>query len=237
VIVSLANGDILWLKYSLNSGFELIYKFDGKKDLLNHETTGLIVNDQKEAISCGLDGNLYFIDLNAKRISKTNSLTSNSLHCLDRISPNEVICGTTSGHVKLFDKRTQNVVLNLENELAIITAVQRNSHIPHIVAGANDLGLLYIWDLRNGQKAMSPASAHTAAINSIRYAENQPNILLTSSYDGQLNKWNISNDFEINSVDAIIDKSNTFAINCFDINAHNELVCSDDNEVLYITNF
>lgn len=235
VLVSLENGDILMLKYARDSGFEAMFKLDGKKDLANHGTTGLIVNDAKEAISCGLDGSLRFIDLHSKTITKTYSITHNSVHCLDKCSPNEVICGTTTGQVKLFDKRTQSIGLTLTND-SVITAIQRNSHIPHIIACANDLGFLYLWDLRNGgQRPMQPASAHMGAINCIRYAENQPNLLFTSSIDGQLIKWNISNDFEINSVEAIIDKSNPYPINCFDINAKNQLVLADDNEVLYLT--
>lgn len=239
VFVISNDGDIDWLKYSRETGIESINKFNGKTDLPSHESTGMIVNDQKEIVSCGLDGKLCIIDLQTRQVSKTVSLTSNSLHCIDKVTPNEFICGTTSGHLKLYDKRSEKVEMSLANDMAIINTIQRNTHIPHIISCGNDLGYLYIWDLRNGgQKPFQPLSAHDSGINCIRYAVNDPNLLLSSSYDGQLFKWNISNDFEINSVEAIIDKSiNTYPINCFDVNHHNQLIFSDDNEVLYLTSF
>lgn len=237
IIASLSSGDLLWLNYSRKDGFQLVNKWIGNKDLNDHESSGLLINGS-ELISCGLDGKLIFFEMNTKKCIKSNNLTSNSLHCLDKITSNEIICGTTSGHLKLFDKRTNKVEMNLTNELAVITKVKRNSHIPHIVACGNDIGLLYIWDLRNGgQRLMQPASAHHGAINCLQYEQNQPNLIFTSSFDGQLIKWDISNECEINSVEAIIDKNNTHPINCFDINFCKEIVFADDNEVLYLTKF
>lgn len=238
VIVSLHNGDLLWLNYFRDKGLHLVKRWSGNKDLVGHQSSGLLINSHNELVSCGLDGKLIFFDMKTRSITRSNTLTANSLHCLDKISSNEIICGTTSGHVKLFDKRSQKSELSLANEMAIITAVKRNSHIPHIVACANDIGLLYIWDLRNGgQRLMQPASAHMGSINCLQYAHNQPNLIFTSSFDGQLIKWNISNDCEIHSVEAIIDKNNTHPINCFDLNPHNQIVFADDNEVLYLTKF
>lgn len=237
VVVSLANGDILWLRFSREGGFELAGQIPGKGlQLVNHQTTGHYVNDYNEIISGGLDGTLRFIDLEKETVVRSATVTANSVHCLDKISPTEVVTGTTSGHVKVFDKREDKVAMSLANELSVITAIQRNSHIPHIIAAANDLGFLYLWDLRNGgHRPMQPSSAHSAAINTVRYAEHQPNLLYTASVDGQLIKWNISNDFELVSVEAIIDKSNPYPITAFDINANNQLVFADDNEVLYLS--
>ncbi|KAH7643077.1 uncharacterized protein LOC124497858 [Dermatophagoides farinae] len=234
---SLSNGQISLLQYDRESGFQTVHDWFND-DISDHKTTAIIVNNQSELISCGLDGRLMFFDIHSRITSKSRPLTLNSLHCMDKISDNEFICGTTSGHLKIFDRRNENVELNMANEMSIITAVKRNINNPHIVACGNDLGLLYIWDLRNsGHRPMQPISVHGAEINCLKYIPNERNTIMTSSLDGQLIKWNISNDFEIDTVEAIIDnKKNTYPINCFDI-YKNQIVFADDNEVLYLTSF
>ncbi|KAH9412469.1 Nucleoporin Nup43 [Dermatophagoides pteronyssinus] len=233
---SLSNGQISLIQYDRESGFQSIHDWFNE-DIRLHQSTAIVVNNSSELISCGLDGRLMFFDILSRMTSKSRPLTMNSLHCMDKISDNEFICGTTSGHLKIFDHRTENVELNLANELSIITAVKRNIHNPHIVACGNDLGLLNIWDLRNtGHRPMQPVSVHAAEINCLKYIANERNTIMTSGLDGQLIKWNISNDFEIDTVEAIVDKNNTYPINCFDIN-ENQIVFADDNEVLYLTTF
>lgn len=235
-LVSLENGQFLFVNHSLDSGFDLIQQWHSN-DTINHRSAKIMVNNHLELVSCGLDGKFLFIDIQSGKISKSPQVTSNSLHCFDKVSENEFVCGTTSGHVKMYDKRTQKTELSLRSEMATITAIKRNTHIPHIVACGNDIGLLYIWDLRNNaSRPMQPVSVHTAEINCLKYLENDPNIIITSGLDGQLIKWNISNDFEVNSVESIIDKKNSYPINCFDIYS-NQIVFADDNEVLYLTTF
>lgn len=251
VVVSLTNGDLLWLRFSREEGhFQLMGELTGRKGqgpLAGHHSTGHLVNDYHEVISCGLDGQLRYIDLQQSSaagsrpaVTRSVRMTANSLHCIDKISPNEVIVGTTSGHLKLFDKRDgpgDKASLLVANDFAVITAVQRNSHLPHIVAAGNDHGLLYLWDLRQGgQRPMAPSAAHSAAITAIRYSATAPNLLFTGSLDGQLIRWNIGNDFELCSVEAIVDKSNPYPITALDIDAAtSQLVFADDNEVLYLT--
>ncbi|UXI15892.1 zinc finger protein castor 1-like [Sarcoptes scabiei] len=232
--VSLSNEKIFRIDYTRKTGFKVIHEWSVDA---GHHSTALLVNTSTELISSGLDGRLLIFDINSKKINKTPSITSNSVHCLDNISENEIVCGTTSGHVKLFDKRSQKVEMSIVNETSIITSIKRNSHLPHIIACGNDLGFLYLWDLRNSlHRPMQPVSGHTASISGLKYMENEPNFIITSSLDGQLIKWNITNEFEIVSVDSLIDKRNKFPINCFDINQYsNQILFADDNEVLYCT--
>lgn len=242
VMVTTAKGDIFWLRFATTNGqIELIHKWTGAVELGGHNAQQVLANDQRTIISAGLDGHLKYFDLEgspATAVISSAKVVSNSLHCLDKISPTEVVTGTSSGHLKVYDRRADSVTLSLANHFSIITSVQRHPHLPHIVAAANDEGLLNIWDLRNGgERPMQPASAHKAAINRLAYSESNSNIIVTCGDDGQLIKWNINNEFVITSVDTLVDKNNAFPISCFDIHANtNQIVFADDNDVMYLTN-
>lgn len=236
LLVGLANDDIVWLKYSSIDGFELVHKWTSneEKSLSQHEMSGLLKSENKDLVTFGLDGKLNFFDLTTKKLVQSSTITSNSIHCADNISPTQIVCGTTSGHLKVYDTRSQQVEINMVDQLSAITAVC--PYVSSVISCGNQFGSLSLWDIRNpNHRPMQPAQAHFEAITCLRSSSKLSDSLFTSSIDGQLIKWGITNNFEINSVEPIIDKNNTFPINCFDVNADNQLVFADDNEVLYLT--
>lgn len=186
-----------------------------------------------EVIACGDNGVIRVLNLDDySSEKKSKCLTQNCLKTIDLVSPKEVICGTSSGHLKLYDIRSDSVVLSMANELSIITCVKTNPNISHMISCGNDLGVLSLWDLRNSGQQLLQMAGHSALISELTYKANEPNVLLTSSYDGSLFRWNISATSQLGSVDAIMERDSGSPINSFDVNFFDEIIFSSDNEVL-----
>lgn len=232
VAISLSNGDVLCFTYFPN-GLKLSHKWGSvhsnccKDSVLNRFTN--------EVITCGEDGVICVLNIeNVSKVVKSKCLTQNSLESIDLLSANEVICGTSSGHLKVYDIRKQEVVLSMANEQSVMSCVKRNPHISHMVSCGNDVGVLSLWDMRNTGKQLMQVSGHSSLISELNYKSNEPNILITSSYDGQLLRWNISSSSQLVSVDAIMGRDGGSPINSFDINSSDGIIFSADNEVLYL---
>jgi WD40 repeat protein len=186
-------------------------------------------------LTCGQDGFVNKIPLDhLSNPIKSKSLTQCSLECIDILSPNEAICGTESGHIKVFDDRKGEAVLSLQGvQQSIITCIQRNPSIGHILATGNDSGHLSLWDLRNASSLLMHISAHDALITELQYKQNENNIVMTSSFDGQLLKWNLTPTCQLTSVESVMGREGGPSINSFHVNSKDQVVFGADNEVLY----
>lgn len=245
VVVGLSSGDLALFRLE-DLRLELVYRWP---KVHSNSTLDCIYHPSLERlISCGEDGILSIVDLRqADQVSRSDCISQHSLECIDIISNNEVICGTSSGHLKLVDLRekkgkkkqknsseaTSAITMTLANPQSIVTAVRRNLSISHVVSCANDSGLLAFWDLRNGAKQLMQIAAHNALVSEMHYVQSSPNILLTSSYDGQIFRWNVSPSSQLISVDSVLGKHAKSPINSFDISSSDEIIISADNEVLY----
>jgi len=232
VAISLSNGEVLCLTFTSNN-LQLRHKWDSVD---SESCNDLVFNRYSdELITCGDDGRIGRINVdNISNVIKSKCLTQNSLESIDLISANEVICGTSSGHLKLYDIRKEEVVLSMANEQSVISCVKRNPHVSHMISCGNDVGVLSLWDMRNNGKQLMRVSGHSALISELNYKSNEPNILITSSYDGQLLRWNISSASQLVSVDAIMGREGSSPINSFDVNSSDGIIFSADNEVLYL---
>jgi len=230
--VSQANGQVLYLEYS-DKEFRLRHKWDS---IDGYSANDSVFNPStNELITCGDNGVIRVFNLdNYSSEMRSKCLTQNSLKAIDLLSRNEVICGTSSGHLKVYDYRNQSVVVSMANELSVMTCVGRNPNISHLISCGNDVGVLSIWDLRNSGRQLLQVSAHSALVSQLNYKANEPNVLMTSSYDGSLLRWNISSATQLESVDAIVGREGGSAINSFDINSSDEIMFTADNEVLYL---
>ncbi|XP_054160122.1 nucleoporin Nup43-like [Oppia nitens] len=237
--VSLANGQIVYFTYAPNqltrrhcwepSDLDIDQEIAATNDSVVNRKTG-------ELIACGDNGRLRIIRLD-QLSPETRSpclTTHNSLKSVDLMSNSEIVCGTSAGHLKLYDQRSQAVTLSMANQMSVITSVKRNPNNPHMIACGNDVGVMSIWDVRNGGQQVIQMSGHTSYITELAYKSNEPNVLLTSSLDGSLLRWNMSADTKLASVDAIVGRDAGSAITSFDVNSLDEIVFSADNEVLYL---
>jgi len=235
VAATLANGHILCLTFS-DKELRLRHKWDSMDGYSSNDS---VVNRlANELVVCGDNGviRVFKLDDYSKPEMTSKCLTQNSLKTIDLISGHEVVCGTSSGHLKVYDLRSRSVGLSMANELSVVTCVRRNPNIAHVIACGNDVGVVSVWDLRNNGQQLLQVSAHSSFISDVKYKANEPNVLMTSSYDGSLLRWNMTASTQLGSVDAIVGREGgpVSAINSFDINSFDEMLFSADNEVLYL---
>ena len=146
--------------------------------------------------------------------------------------------GNSAGHLKVIDIRKGAVVMSLPNTLSSIRVVKRNPCNGHLVVSGNESGNVCLWDLRNEGSILVQFSAHDSLITELQYKENESNIILSSSLDGQLLKWNLLPSCQLQSVDSLVSPQSSAgpSISCFHLNpSGNEIIFGTDNEVLSLT--
>lgn len=191
-------------------------------------------------ITCGNDGAISRFNIEHPEKVTTKHVSESSLKCMDMITPNEIICGTQIGCLKLYDLRTYESVGTLENHsLSSIMCLQRNPNVNHLAVGGNNEGSIIIYDLRNRNSALAQISAHQAAVTNVRYHPRNPNILCSSSCDGELFKWNLNIEFTADKMprklESISCLNDIFSITSFDVNQLGDLVYVTDHGALHYT--
>lgn len=102
-------------------------------------------------------------------------------------------------------------------------------------ASGTQAGNLCLWDLRKADAALLQLAAHSACVTELQYKENETNVILSSSLDGKLIKWNLLPTCEVTAAEAIVSPQSLAgpAIICFNLHKQaNELVFATDKEVL-----
>jgi glutamate-rich WD-repeat protein len=115
----------------------------------------------------------------------------------------------------------------------MITCVKRNSSNGFIIVSGNDLGELTLWDLRNNATELLRISAHSSLISEMQYKPNDSSSLLTSSFDGQLLKWQFDSNSQLSKVDCLFGSNGDPPINSFHVNNNNQVIFSTEIEALY----
>lgn len=189
-------------------------------------------------ITCGNDGNISSFKIDYPHKIETKQVSESSLKCMDMITPNEVICGTLSGCLKLYDLRTYECVGTFASQnLSSLLCLQRNPHVNHLATGGNDQGCIIIYDLRNQNSALIQISAHGGAVTSVRYKQRDSNILYSSSCDGELFKWRLNTEFTANQaprkVESISCTGDPISINSFDVNHLGDMIYTTDHGAIF----
>lgn len=189
-------------------------------------------------LSCANDGSIATFNIEHPKKINRFELSKSSLKCMDIINPNEIICGTLSGALKHFDLRSQECVGTFANQsLSALICLQRNPNVNHLATGGNDQGSIIIYDLRNTSSALAQISAHNSAITNVKYRPRNPNILYSSSCDGELFKWNLSTEFTANQVPRKVESigctSEPLSIISFDINHLGDLIYTTDHGAIF----
>lgn len=201
----------------------------------NYKCNDLLFCPQTNSvITCGNDGAVseFNVEHNEKVVSRKVSDTP--LKCMDKIDPNQIICGSLNGNLKMIDRRIMECVENFSNQtLSSITCVQRNPYVNHLVIGGNDQGSIMLYDLRNQGSIMSQMSAHSAAITDIRYRPRETDTFYSSSCVGELFKWNTSANQISKRVEAIGCLSDLLTITSFDVNYLGDLIYTTDHGAIF----
>lgn len=189
-------------------------------------------------ITCGNDGAIASFNIEQPKKMTTHQVSESSLKCMDIITPNEVICGTLNGSLKHFDLRTYECVGTFANQsLSSLLCLQRNPNVNHLAIGGNDQGSIIMYDLRNPNLAMAQISAHSSAITNIKYRPKDPNVLYSSSCDGELFRWNLNTEFTANQVPRKVESigctSEPLSITSFDINHLGDMLYTTDHGAIF----
>ncbi|GMN47168.1 hypothetical protein TIFTF001_016343 [Ficus carica] len=110
-------------------------------------------------------------------------------HCLSK-----VFTSCYDGYIRLMDAEKEVFDLVYSSEYSIFSISQRSNDAKCLYFGEAS-GLLNIWDERTG-KCSSRRVLHVDRINSIDFSSDNPNVLATSSSDGNVCIW------DLRSVDA-----------------------------------
>ncbi|KAI1301623.1 Nucleoporin Nup43 [Halotydeus destructor] len=227
-VVSLGSGDVVL--FNINDG--KLGEAQQWKSIHDGVCTDIVFLEQsKELISCGEDGHLNQLTLDGRH-KKCSKISATNLECLDVLSAHEVITGNSAGYLKVYDTRGSNVVHSFAGALQIVTSVKKHPSNPHIVASGNELGEVWLWDLRNSSSVLMKLVSHAAAITDMQYDPRNGNCLYSSSNDGQILKWTIQPDFQIGSLDCIHGRVGGHAISSFHASLDDEICFASDNEVL-----
>lgn len=235
------------ISFTSSNGSVYIYHRRGHQleQILKTETSTLPVNDitfnekLRTIVSCGEDGRLAFFNFDSLTTKPTIiDLSSTPLMTVDSLSESAIICGNTSGHLKVVDVRNEKTVMSLPNGLTGLTVVRRNPSNPHVVITGNQLGTLCVWDLRKSGSNMGELAGHGSAVTELQFFENGK-FTITSSLDGQLLKWSMSTLGQLDNVEAIVRPMSLSgpAITCFDLHsASDSIIFGNDKHVLSLIN-
>lgn len=189
-------------------------------------------------ITCGNDGAISSFNIEHPKKTTSKQVSSSSLKCMDIVNPHEVICGTLNGSLKHFDLRTYECVGTFANQsLSSLLCLQRNPNVNHLAVGGNDQGSIIMYDLRNENLAMAQISAHASAVTNIRYRPKDPNILNSSSCDGELFRWNLNTEFASSQVPRKVESigciSEPLSITSFDVNHLGDMIYTTDHGAIF----
>ena len=205
----------------------------------NYKCTDMLFCAQTNSVlTCGNDGNISSFNIEHPRKVNSSQVSESSLKCMDIITPNEVICGTLNGALKHFDLRTKECIGTYANKsLSTILCLQRNPNVNHLATAGNDQGSIILYDLRNLNSALAQISAHGAAVTHVRYRPRDPNILYSSSCDGDLFRWNLNTEFTVNQVPRKVESigciSEPLSITSFDVNHLGDTIYTADHGAIF----
>lgn len=188
-------------------------------------------------ITCGNDGGLAMFNVDRPQKATHFPNLDASLKCIDLVNPNEVICGDLNGCLRHYDVRSGDYVSFTNQSFSSLLCVQRNPNVNHLAIGGNDQGSIILYDLRNESSAVAEISAHSAAVTNIKYRPRDPNIIYSSSIDGDLFRWSLNNQFLVNhipkKVESIGDTSDPISITAFDVNDTGDIIYTTDHGAIF----
>ncbi|KAL6073942.1 Nucleoporin Nup43 [Balamuthia mandrillaris] len=159
--------------------------------------------ESNEIVTAGEDGALHFVQLE-QAITKPHlsieNADSSGVSSVHFISSHSVLSVGSTGHLKLFDLRTNS---NAQQDFTMVkTMKDAGSSIlqcaavhPHqpsfVVTGAHD-GSIAFWDLRHPKWPFQSYAQHTADVWDIQFHAAHPDNVISASEDGTLLLWNFN---------------------------------------------
>lgn len=192
----------------------------------------------KSVLTCGNDGVISCLNIENPKKVTSRQVSESSLKCMDIVTPNEIICGTQNGALKQFDLRSYDCVGTFASKsLSALVCLQRNPNVNHLATGGNDQGSIIIYDSRNQNSALAQISAHGSAITTVKYRPRDPNILYSSSCDGELFRWSLNTEFTTSQIPRKVESigcaSEPLSITSFDVNHLGDMLYTSDHGAIF----
>jgi len=253
--VSTSNGSIFYYKHIPNKALNLVHKWSNlnrNEEIDSESPINSFDFDSgcDELCTVGDDGYINFI-----RMYQTNSNISLSLNYKELCSLNsvlylkqyEIAVADSLGRIKLWDTRSNesnraHMTLAVDGECSPILCLANHPNQQHLIASGNLNGLIFIYDVRSQKKPLIMCHNHSQPIIEICFNPFSCDNLFSSSFDGALWFWNISNKSEFTSWD---DKNidaknylprNHYTLNSFDINNEHILAVNNNYGLFKLKN-
>jgi len=248
--VSTSNGSVFYYKHNPNQNLSLVHKWT---DLNLIEETSMknkgecIINNFDFDTGCdelccvGDDGSINFISTyqsNSNPVASFEYREYCSLNSVLYTKQYEIAVADSLGRIKLWDTRSKDrkqssMTLTVDGESSPILCLANHPNQQHLLASGNLNGLIFVYDVRSTKAPLIMCHNHSQPILEICFNPFSCDNLFSTSFDGSLWFWNLSNredmcNWDERSIDAKnYLPNNTYALNSFDIN--NEHIIAVNN--------
>ncbi|GLH06246.1 Coatomer subunit beta' [Gryllus bimaculatus] len=219
---------------------------------------------EEDIATIGEDGRIALLTARQKNpLRKIDKADSCSLHCVCFLKYNEVLTGNIRGHMKVWDLKSQSnkpaTTFMMSGDQIAASCVTFHPTQRHMLLVGGDDGSLTVWDMRHNTFPVTVLSAHAESVSELKFHPDRPEHLFSCSADGDVWHWNTStmsrgtrfsssSDMSIDenpwlSSDAAKHRIEVLStmpklhkpVNSLDVN-HSRLICSSDNEAVYVIN-
>lgn len=253
--VSTSSGSVFYYKHVLNEKLDLVRKWSGMnliEEAQARNKNETIINNFDFDSGCnelccvGDDGSINFISLNESNnqiVSSFDYKETCGLNSVLYLKQYEISVADSLGRIKLWDTRSKersrsSMTLLIDGECSPIISLANHPNQQHLLASGNLNGLIFIYDVRSNKKPLIMCHNHPHPILEISFNPFSCDNLFSSSFDGALWSWNMSNKADFTSFDEKnIDAknylaSNRYTLNSFDIN-NEHIVAVNNNYGLF----
>ncbi|CAD8058271.1 unnamed protein product [Paramecium primaurelia] len=167
-------------------------------------TTVDVEKQEGKKVACGtLDGKVLVYEINqsnkkGKSFSKDKPNIelfghSGSIQCVQFLSPQYIIAGSTDSLVSLWDLENPQRYLAIHQQhtgdVLSLHAYENDSNI--FISGSSDL-TCKIWDIRVKKPVQAEYKGHESAVNTVKFIQMpQPTTFVTGSDDASINLWDL----------------------------------------------
>ncbi|OSS46674.1 hypothetical protein B5807_09058 [Epicoccum nigrum] len=197
-----------------NSYIYRIISTAARQDPLTYSKT-----DQLAIISS--DDSLRFLDSSSLKVNGVVKTANTSITCLERANgapSNVVATAGRDGLIRYWDQRSKEKALEIQSPHKLISAIVCNAQNNFVAAGIENPedgaheSPVYVWDQRNTSAPLrSYIDSHTDTVTSLQLHPTLPTLLLSSSTDGLVNIFDISQAEEDDALYQVINHGSAIA--------------------------
>ncbi|KAG9202558.1 hypothetical protein G6514_004296 [Epicoccum nigrum] len=197
-----------------NSYIYRIISTAARQDPLTYSKT-----DQLAIISS--DDSLRFLDSSSLKVNGVVKTANTSITCLERANDapsNVVATAGRDGLIRYWDQRSKEKALEIQSPHKLISAIVCNAQNNFVAAGIENPedgaheSPVYVWDQRNTSAPLrSYIDSHTDTVTSLQLHPTLPTLLLSSSTDGLVNIFDISQAEEDDALYQVINHGSAIA--------------------------